>query len=185
LDNEPAVFEISDSPDVLGDGPWYAVHKAGYLAVLLYNDIIELEARRQGVDPDLVKAMVYTENANGALYGPAAQAVHLERSTLPMNIRPNLWSQLAGEKADLRDPLQNIEAGVRLLGRIMDRLKDPSVAKVATLYNSLAKEQVTELGARTAEVYETRAWEKVPGGIAPRTRAAIERRRQSLIRRLE
>jgi len=71
-----------------------------------------------------------------------------------------------------------------LLKRIMDRLADPTVAKVATLYNSLPKEQVTDLGARTAVVYETRAWERKPKAINPRNQAAMDRDREALRQRL-
>src|SRR3546814_2106490 len=128
--------------------------------------------------------MMYAENANGALYGPGAQTFRLARSLLPMNIQPKLWAPLAGEGADLYDPLQNIEAGVRLLKRITERLKNPTVAKVATLYNSLPKEQVTDLGARTAVDYGTRAWGQKPPGIDPRTQRAMNRKSEELKRRL-
>ncbi len=69
----------------------YAIHFTGYSAVYVYDHVIEFEADRQGVDPDLVRAMMYTEDANGALYGPAVQAARVAGSLLPMNIKPDLW----------------------------------------------------------------------------------------------
>lgn len=49
-------------------------------------------------------------------------------------------------------------AGATLLKRIVDRLPSPSVERVATLYNSLAKEKVSDYGARVAIVHEAKPW---------------------------
>jgi hypothetical protein len=47
-----------------------------------------------------------------------------------------------------------------LIRRIVERLEEPTVSKVASLYNSLAKDQVTDYGARVADVYRTKAWHR-------------------------
>jgi hypothetical protein len=46
--------------------------------------------QRQGVDPDLAKAIVYVENAQGHYFGGAwlAERLGLARSLFPMNINP-------------------------------------------------------------------------------------------------
>lgn len=137
---------------------------------------------------------MYSENANGASYGPIFEELGVARSLLPMNIKPRLWAELSGGGADLSDPLQNIRAGVVLIRRIMDRIQQPSVAKVGTLYNSLAKESVSEFGARVAKVYESQLWEKAPlrftipdidnDPIVKDMRAEIQRHRQRILDRL-
>ena len=53
----------------------------------------------------------------------------------------------------LDDPRLNIRAGAILLRRIQDRLKDPSIRNIATLYNGLGKPAVSDYGAPVEEVY--------------------------------
>jgi hypothetical protein len=47
--------------------------------------------------------------------------------------------------------------------RIQDRLDDPTPEKIATLYNGLMKEQVTDYGARVARYYKEKPWLKPHG----------------------
>ena len=44
--------------------PW-RIHALGVEAVKKYDAIIIREAKRKGVDPDLVRAIIYMENADG------------------------------------------------------------------------------------------------------------------------
>lgn len=60
----------------------------------------------------------------------------------------------------LNVPRYNIEFGVILLGRIRDCIADPTIAKIATLYNSLAVEKVSDYGARVASLYWKKPWTK-------------------------
>jgi len=124
--------------------------------------MIAQKARRIGVDPDLMRAIMYVEYANGYSYGGPAQLLGQAKSLYPMNIRPDRWQALVGDDADFRDSATNIHAGALLLRRIGDRLSDPSIAKIATLYNSLAKDQVTDYGAQVARAYEEKPWTKKP-----------------------
>jgi len=121
--------------------------------------VIKREAARAGVDPNLVRAIMYVENAQGQ-YGKPLEGIGIAKSILPMNIRYDVWGDLGFSRSDFFDATLNIRAGATLLRRIQDRLDDPTVSKVATLYNSLPKDSVTEFGARVAEVYRTRAWER-------------------------
>ena len=68
------------------------------------------------------------------------------------------WAPLAGDRTDLLDVRQNVRVGAALLKRIVDRLPTPTVERVATLYNSLAKEKVSDYGARVANVYKAKPW---------------------------
>ena len=79
------------------------------------------------------------------------------KTVLPMNVS-DVWASLAGNRANLLDVRQNVRAGAALLKRIVDRLPNPSVERVATLYNSLAKEKVSDYGARVATVYKAKPW---------------------------
>ena len=79
-------------------------------------------------------------------------------SILPMNVRPDTWSGLGYSRNDLKDPAKNIEAGVRIIKGIWDRLENPTVSAAATLYNSLAKDKVSDYGARVQAIYESKPW---------------------------
>lgn len=159
LENSAGLFDIADNPDANGSAPWYSFHRDGYNGVKRHDARIEREAKRLGIDPDLVRAIVYVEYANGYGYGGPAQLAGLAGSLYPMNIRPKIWQDLAGANADFNDSDVNVRAGVALLKRIKDRLTDPSIAKIATLYNSLAKDEVTDYGARVEQAYRDKLWE--------------------------
>ena len=149
LEDSVGYIDVADSQDADPETPWYSVHDNGYYGVARNNARILREAERLNVDPDLVRAIMYVEYANGFGYGGPAQYVLGRADSLyPMNIRPNPWQGLVGEQEDLNDPDANVRAGVTLIKRISNRLSDPSIAKIATLYNSLAKDQVTDYGAR-------------------------------------
>jgi hypothetical protein len=167
LANEPGMFEVADNPDASSARPWYSDHNNGYDGVARNDSLIQQEARRIGVDPDLVRAIMYVEYANGYGYGGPAQAVGLARSLYPMNIRPDRWQGLAGAGADFGDSETNIRAGTQLIKRIADRLADPNIAKIATLYNSLAKDKVTDYGAQVARVYRDKSWTVRPYPTLP------------------
>ena len=194
LADEPAVFEIADSPTASGEEPWYAFHTQGYWAVWIHQDLIVHVAEQMDVDPDLVKAVMYVENAHGASYGWIPESLGAEKTTLPMNINPKTWGTLIGDEPDFNDALVNVKAGIMLIQRIQERVKDPTVAKVASPYKFTGQEHVTDYGARVARVYETRAWERTPLGFAdselnktPARKTYLEefhRRREELKRHL-
>lgn len=128
--------------------------------VLQHNATIEQEAKDQGVDPNLVKAIMHVENAYGRSYGWPSEAAGLSDTILPMNVGATTWRGLGFERQELDDPTQNIKNGVRIIRGIADRLEDPSVENIATLYNNTSAERVTDYGARVRDAYKTREWTK-------------------------
>ena len=169
LENMPASFPVSADPSADGSAPLHAIHSLGVEAVREYDRIIRDESENAGVDPDLVRAIMYVEMSQGHYLGFGAlrdkfresnwEALEAlgSRTVLPMNVS-DAWASLAGDNTDLLDVRQNIRAGAVLLKRIVDRLPTPSVERVATLYNSLAKERVSDYGARVATVYKAKPW---------------------------
>lgn len=156
IDNAPGRIIVREDPSRRGQAPWHAVHAAGQAAVEQFDGVIVREARRAGIDPDIVRAIMYVENAQG-WYGKALEGL-VSKSILPMNIRYDVWGRLGFSERDFYDATINVRAGTMLLRRILDRVEDPTLSKVATLYNSLAKDSVTEFGARVAEVYRLKPW---------------------------
>jgi hypothetical protein len=82
------------------------------------------------------------------------------RTILPMNINYSYWRKLGVTPEKLNVARYNIEFGVILLSRIRDRIKEPTIAKIATLSNSLAAEKVSDYGARVASLYWEKPWIK-------------------------
>ena len=150
---------VKDNPSAEHRAPPHALHGFGHWAVQEHDRLIETKARRQGVDPDLVRAILYVENAQG-WYGLPFEWVDAAKSYFPMNIRPDLWAALGFKGKNYHHAPTNIRVGITLIKRISERLADPTVAKIATLYNSLSQDRVTDYGARAADVYRRKPWRK-------------------------
>jgi hypothetical protein len=163
LNDEPARFEIADNPDEDGSPPPWRSHELGVKAVKDYGHIAEREAKRLGVDPDLVKAVLYYENADGHRFGlnDLGDRLGASDTVMPMNINPKIWGAFGiPTHEDARDPERNIQAGALLLKRISDRLDDPTPAKIGAIWNGVGHEKVNHRGARIGRIYQDRSWEK-------------------------
>ncbi len=160
LDNTPAVFPVAPTPNAFGGAPDHAVESDGVAPIREHHALIEEEARRAGIDPDLLRAVMFVENAQGHYWGTAdvAEFLGIASSVFPMNINPGLWSSLSPYGSDLYNPRNNIAAAAELLKRISDRGPDGDIAKIATLYNTLSADEVRNYGARVADVYRSRGW---------------------------
>ncbi len=162
LADKPARFDIQDNPEADPSDPWYASNWAGDAAIASYGPVIEKEARRQGVDPDLVKAIAYSENARGHYFGSAkaAEGLGMADSFLPMNINPAIWGGLGIDRTSASDYLTNIRAGITLIKRIADRIDDPTPERIASIWNYTGRELVNDFGAYVGRMYREKPWEK-------------------------
>jgi len=75
-----------------------------------------------------------------------------------MNIHYKYWRKIGVTKELLECPYYNIEFGAILLSRIKARIENPSVKKIASIYNFLEAEKVTEYSARVEKLYLRRPW---------------------------
>ena len=147
----------------------------GRAAVTEHDAIIVEEARSQSLDPDLLRAVIYLENARGGAYGRPSDTVQRQLpdwvredvlshfgldkpSILPMNIQPSTWGSLGLDHDNAFDPVTNIRAGATLLRRIVDRLPDPDPAKVGSNYNFTGRERVNDYGAALDRIYREKPW---------------------------
>lgn len=167
IDNAEGRIRIRENPSANGNAPGYATHVMGHLFVRMHDRLIEQEAARVGLDPNLLRAIMYVEVAQGWAYGLPAEAAGVAESLYPMNIRPDLWSALGFAPEQFKTAETNIRAAALLLRRIHDRLENPTISKLATLYNSLPKDRVTDYGARVAEVYRGKRWREASLGTYP------------------
>jgi peptidoglycan hydrolase-like protein with peptidoglycan-binding domain len=165
LNGRKAVFDISDNPTETGLPPLHRDHAKGVTIVSRYGAIIEREARNQGVDPNLVRAIVYVENADGNFLGinKAIENAGFASSLLPMNIQNKTWAGIGGVKSnEFKNPERNIHAGVTLIKAITDRLRpeDRTPAKIGSIWNATAAEFVNEIGARIQRTFDEKTWKK-------------------------
>lgn len=159
----PASFDIADNPHQTGDAPFRRQHSKGVETVRKYDPIINLEAQRQGVDPNLIRAIMYVENADGSHYGleSVLTAMGAAKTLMPMNINPKTWEGMDGKSInDYKDPEKNIAAAVALIRRIRDRIENPTPSKIGSIWNFTGREKVNSLGARIGRAYKERLWEK-------------------------
>lgn len=150
-------FYVAPNPTANSSAPWY--EDASKSTVGSFNDGIEFAAAKEGVDPNLIRAVMYVETTHG-WYDEYTQPLGLNDTILPMNVSVGNWGVPLGlSREDLEQPFTNIEAGTKILkGIIANFPAGASVSAVATLYNSLSATKVTNYGARVAAVYEKKPW---------------------------
>ena len=158
LKNKPARFPCAPNPAVSGRAPLWRSHRLGVEAVSKYGKMADIEARRQGVDPIMVKAILYYENADGHKGGLDEKLDEwgVSRSQKPMSLRSDIWEGLGVTRYS--SPRKQIRAAVTLIKRITERLDNPTPERIGTLWNSLSATKVTERGARIGSVYEDEPW---------------------------
>lgn len=85
-----------------------------------FGDIIDRHSDLNGLDADLVKAVIYVES------GGDSQALSPRGATGLMQLMPATGAALGAR--DLFDPEQNIASGTRYLGSLLQRYKSEGVA---------------------------------------------------------
>lgn len=136
----------------------------GKRVVRKYNDKILKHAARHNVDPDLIRSVMFAENARGHYLGlnEFADAIKKSNSIFPMNIQNSRWASLIDkEPDDLYDSDNNIEAATVLIRRIADRLDRPTPEKVGSIWNYTGRQKTNEFGEYIAEVYRQKPWREI------------------------
>lgn len=161
---------IENSHEYDGKWPWYHSHTVGQEFVRYYSGQIEKYAKKHNVDVDLVKAVMYTENADGhkGSLNYIADYVGKSKSQGPMNIQGSLWSDMDGKNFNTKDAEQNIELSVLVLKRLVETIENPTASKAGSVWNVTATDKVTNFGARVGYNYKHRWWEtpEVPNIIS-------------------
>ncbi|MBX9634548.1 MAG: hypothetical protein K2X44_06170, partial [Magnetospirillum sp.] len=153
---------VKTNPKETGEAPPWRIDQLGQNAIQKYGKLAEEEAKLQGVDPDLVKAIMYYENADGHKFGlnDVADKLGISGSVMPMNINPKIWGGLGIDRSDASDPQKNIRTAVTLIKRIQDRVDGPTPEKIGSLWNGIMLDQVNPRGARIGRIARERPWEK-------------------------
>lgn len=169
IDNRSYVyFPVADNPNATDEMTANEFHSLNQVAK--YGASIEQVSQKYGVDPDLIRAIIYMETTHGYYDAPIsnllqaldldskniANAVH--KSILPMNINVAYWGDFYGTREQLMNPEYNIDAGARHLAQLKKFLKKPTIEKIASLYNNLATQRVNSYGKRVARFYNDKPW---------------------------
>lgn len=149
-------FALAGNTAVKGEEPFYEL--SGASQVDRHSAIIGRVGREIGVDPRLISAIMYMETTHGYYDAPLAW-FGKNKSILPMNINVDYWGNTFGTREELKNPETNIRAGAEMLYRIQSYLPPGApVSHVATLYNNINAQQVSEYGARVQRIYDAQPW---------------------------
>jgi SPP1 gp7 family putative phage head morphogenesis protein len=153
-------LEVEDNPNARREIVAYEKIELGLDAVKKYESTIDTLSRRHGVDSDLVKAVMYIENATGHKYGfnDVADKLGVSGSQMPMNINGGLWSNFGGKYLNVNNSTENIELSVMLLKNLGYAIEDSTPEKIGTLWNGLSMDKVNDVGARIGRAYEDKPW---------------------------
>ena len=153
LRNEVGEFEVDES-NVDSSEPLNEI--ASFDEVEANKENIAKYSKLFGLDPDFIRAIIYMETTHGWY----DRLSFRKKSIRPMNVHTEFWKELGTTETKLRNPALNIEFGCKILCRIKNRIKGNSIRKIASVYNFLGSERVTEYGARVEEIFKQRLWLK-------------------------
>ncbi|MBE6451245.1 MAG: hypothetical protein E7016_04705 [Alphaproteobacteria bacterium] len=158
--NQNLYLHIDENPYQDTGWKWWCDFDRGKSAVNKYGNVVEEYANQYNINPDLVKAIMFTENACGHYYGfnDFMDYIGLSKSQMPMNIRGNIWSDFHGQHYNTFNPEQNIELGTRIIKQIYNSLDNPTPDRIGTLYNSAAKDKISSYGYRVGDAYKNKPW---------------------------
>jgi hypothetical protein len=161
LENKPAIFEIAKNPQASGNPPLYTSPTLGWIAVKTHESTIEKIAKDVGIDPDLIKAIMWAENARGAYLGAGyiADALGESKTILPMNINPKIWYPLVSKDPnDLYNSSINILTAALLIQRIEKRINNPSAEKIGAIWQFIGQEKTNDYAAYIQKIYDEKPW---------------------------
>ncbi len=160
LENTPARFEISSNIDADGSKPLIEVSSFNPVdSGVVYNKV----GAKYDLDPDWLKAIAYMENTHG--YYDAIPLINLVGTSYrPMNVQYKTWKPLADQLGFTEWQVQyrvecNVELAALIIKRITHRVPNPTLEKVASIYNFIGRETVSDYGARVGQIYRDRLWE--------------------------
>lgn len=166
LNNTPAKFDIKfkKTDKIYREAAIDTFIRDNDLALKMvqrHSEIIEKLSKKHGVDPDLVKSIMWDENARGDKFGLNRLLDPISSSQRPMNINGKVWSALIGKKTGRLDkPEENIEASVILIKRISERIEKPTAGKIGSIWNYIGRENTNDFGNDVDIIYNQRPWKQ-------------------------
>lgn len=163
VNNQPLRLKLAPSTETEIIWPSYTFPDIGKSYVNKHNDLIENAAVKYNLDPDLLKATMFTEMSTGHKFGlnNLADILHLSGSQIPMNINGKLWGNIGNQHYNTYEPNQNIEAAANLLKHLQQAVPNPNdYAAIGSLWHNLSTDQLDYIGLRIHDAYMRKLWEK-------------------------
>lgn len=113
-----------------------------------YDDLINENAEKYGVDAKLIKSVIYVESSFDEKAESKAGCQGL------MQLKPSTFKSLMGTSADIWNPADNIEAGTKYLKEKLDTF-DGDTEKALAAYNA-GNENVKKNGKEKYKSYYTK-----------------------------
>lgn len=155
LKGEQLAISVAPASDVPAfSDPWYGREQDEMVSRSAFW--IGEAARKHGVDPDLIRAIIWLESTHG--WYDRVLDEDERKTLLPMNVHVQYWSGLGFTPQDLKKTSNNVMAGTRILKELWQRVENPTVEKVATIYHNLGDEKVSSYGKTAAHYYQTKPW---------------------------
>lgn len=175
IDGRKLRFEINDNNWTITAAP-HEIPELGVYNVKSNENLVNAFSKKHGVDPDMVKAIMYMEGANGHHLGlnylrddigqypdsfvskTLGKVIGSSTSVMPMNIQ-NQWGRgFIGTQYDPYNREQNIEAGVKLIKRISESIENPTPEKIGSMWNGIMVDNINDVGARVGKYYREKPW---------------------------
>ena len=81
------------------------------------------------------------------------------KSFQPMNINHRYWGNSFGTINDLKNPTYNILVAAEFLKRLSKHVGIPyDIERIATLYNHLGAQRISDYGKRVGKIYRQQLW---------------------------
>ena len=149
-------FVVLENPDADGSEPIFEI--AAFSAVSRNSALIDRVSREMKVDGRLIRAIMYMETTHGYYDAPLA-ILGMNKSVLPMNVNVEYWGSTFGSRQAMNDPYQNIRAGAEILKRIAANVPHGApVRQIATLYNNINAQRISDYGARVEKIFMEQPW---------------------------
>lgn len=161
ISNSPAIFEIIENPSADSSEPFIEIDF--FDEVDGKEELYDSAGEEMGIEADFLKAIAYMETTHGYYdYLGVLPGVKIS-SFRPMNVRYDSWQELAQSlnysKEDIENNTEaNIRLGALILKRIWVRVQNPTIRKVASIYNFTGAEKVRDYGARVNYIYVHKLW---------------------------
>lgn len=165
INNTPAIFNIEGyERDSVNDIPWYQLHTQE--EVTENNDvidkIIDKNAQTNNIHHNrLIRSIIYLETTHG--YYDAINPMN--KSFRPMNVNYDYWKEWINKMGYTKEQVKNnkeinIKIGYALVIKILERIQNPTIEKVGSIYNVLGKEKISSYGKVLKYYYDNESWLK-------------------------
>lgn len=173
--SDSTIFPVNWNPYATDEMPWY--ERSEFSTVGRYDSVIEEAAKMKEIDPDILRAIMYIETTHGfyehclnnfytdaVMRGEEIEGVGKLffpglKSFQPMNINHRYWGNSFGTIENLKKPTYNILVAAEFVKRLSKFVGNSGdIERIATLYNHLGAQQISDYGKRVGKIYRQKLW---------------------------